>query len=63
MFFFEYYLDYHIDDKPSYLDSVIEETVKNGWHGKVLLGHMTYLSVHTDEILNEIGTYLSFVLR
>ena len=49
--------DYHLGDKSVYLDFVIEETMRHGWQGRVLLGHMTNLSVHTHEQLEVIGRW------
>lgn len=54
----DFHLDYHLDGKESYLEAVIDATIKNGWQGRVCLGHMTYLSTLPSEKLKSIGMRL-----
>lgn len=55
----DFHLDYHLEGKPSLLPLVIAETRRRGFHHRVALGHMTYLSTLP---LKEIQT-LSAELR
>jgi cytosine deaminase len=55
----DFHLDYHLEGKPSYLQNVIDETIKRGYQGKVCLGHMTYLSTLSNEELQKVGKQLA----
>ena len=54
----DFHLDYHLEGKESYLQSVIDETINRGWQNRVCLGHMTYLSTLPRAKLEEVGAKL-----
>ncbi|EKV00099.1 cytosine deaminase-like metal-dependent hydrolase [Leptolyngbya sp. PCC 7375] len=54
----DFHLDFLDDDSPLLLPTVVEETLRRGWQGRVCLGHMTKLAGLTPEILREMAAML-----
>eukprot|EP00747_Dinoflagellata_sp_TGD_P179059 gnl/TRDRNA2_/TRDRNA2_29210_c0_seq1.p1 gnl/TRDRNA2_/TRDRNA2_29210_c0~~gnl/TRDRNA2_/TRDRNA2_29210_c0_seq1.p1 ORF type:complete len:424 (-),score=90.35 gnl/TRDRNA2_/TRDRNA2_29210_c0_seq1:33-1304(-) len=55
----DFHLDYHLgSEKPSYLQNVLEETVRNNYEHRVCLGHCTALSSLSPAALAETAERL-----
>ena len=54
----DFHLDYHLEGKESYLQTVIDQTIAYGWQKRVCLGHMTYLSTLPLLELKKVGERL-----
>ncbi|MEB3211770.1 MAG: amidohydrolase family protein [Leptolyngbyaceae bacterium] len=55
----DFHLDFLDDDEPLSVSTVIEETLKRGWQGRVCLGHMTKLAALEPEALGAIAHQLA----
>ena len=54
----DFHLDFLDDDSPLLLPTVVAETLKRGWQGRVCLGHMTKLAGLSPESLQEMAAML-----
>ncbi|MEM7773776.1 MAG: amidohydrolase family protein [Cyanobacteria bacterium P01_A01_bin.37] len=55
----DFHLDFLDNSEPLVVPTVIEETHRRGWRGKVCLGHMTKLAALEPEALGAIATQLA----
>ncbi len=54
----DFHLDFLDDDAPLLLPTVVEETLKRGWQGRVCLGHMTKLAGLLPDVLQDMAAML-----
>ncbi|MEM1250970.1 MAG: amidohydrolase family protein [Cyanobacteria bacterium P01_H01_bin.21] len=54
----DFHLDFLDDDSPLLLPTVVAETLKRGWQGRVCLGHMTKLAGLSPDSLQETAAML-----
>ncbi|WP_336798879.1 amidohydrolase family protein [Kaistia sp. MMO-174] len=55
----DFHLDFDLDPSWMHLDAVIAATERNGWAGRVAVGHVTKLSAIPPEALTTIGNRLA----
>ncbi|WP_337270701.1 amidohydrolase family protein [Oryzifoliimicrobium ureilyticus] len=55
----DFHLDFDLNPSVTNLPAVIEETTRNGWGGRVSIGHVTNLSALSAEAVRDVGAQLS----